>query len=131
MRHGLGITRAAAAAAVGLLGFSHLLLVLFGWVLLLSACRPSRQINHTHALWTRVSWLTPYLPVPHAPPHTPCTPTPNRTKSLPAGSSSEWQPVEVSPREGARVLGVPTMDGEEEEGPHTSFRVPRGVTRAN
>ncbi|KIY94340.1 low-co2 inducible protein lcib, partial [Monoraphidium neglectum] len=51
-------------------------------------------------------------------------------KALPA--PSEWQPLEVSPRQGVRMLGMPTMDGEEEEGSttHTSFRVPKGVKAA-
>jgi hypothetical protein len=38
-----------------------------------------------------------------------------------------WTPVEVSPREGVKQMGMPTMDGEEDE-PRTSFRVPKGVT---
>lgn len=45
-----------------------------------------------------------------------------------SGETSGWEPVDVSPRQGVRLLGMPTMDGEEEEGGHTSFRVPKGVT---
>jgi hypothetical protein len=52
-------------------------------------------------------------------------------RALPEAAASEemgaWQPVEVSPREGVKQMGMPTMDGEEDE-PRTSFRVPKGVT---
>jgi len=40
---------------------------------------------------------------------------------------SAWTPIEISPREGVRQMGMPTMDGEEDEGNFNSFRVPKGV----
>ena len=46
------------------------------------------------------------------------------------GAGADWAPLEISPREGVRMLGMPTMDGEEEEGVQTSFRVPKGVKAA-
>ena len=62
---------------------------------------------------------------------------PNPYSDLPEGlgeGESAWTPVEVSAREGVRAMGMPTMDGEEEEGSAngagTSFRVPKGVKGA-
>ncbi|GBF93708.1 hypothetical protein Rsub_06811 [Raphidocelis subcapitata] len=52
-------------------------------------------------------------------------PIPTGPKPIPT-AAEPIEALEVAPREGARRLGRPTMDGEEEER-HTSFRVPPGV----
>jgi hypothetical protein len=82
----------------------------------------------------------PALPRTHSPntctdPHSP-PPHPPSVRAIAGESSaadeSAWAPIEVSARKGVRQMGMPTMDGEEEDEPDkgTSFRVPKGVKQA-
>lgn len=73
----------------------------------------------------------------HPPPPARSAPKALPAPELPAEfgeGESAWTPVEVSAREGVRAMGMPTMDGEEEDAGDkmagTSFRVPKGVTGA-
>mgnify|MGYP001811282416 CR=1 FL=1 len=81
----------------------------------------------------RSPWQPSPRPRPAAPPDAAAAPSPRpRRPRTPAPKvTDDWAALEIKPREGVRQMGMPTMEGEEDEDTPAgvSFRVPKGVTR--